>query len=374
MAKEKITLIVVGDIIINRDDPKSIFDRVVDVLNSGDITFANCDQGYGDPALGGPFQFRPGRPDPRNIPALTYAGLDVVSMANNHTLDWGEDAMLDGLDRVRKVGIEIVGAGKNIAEARKPAILERKGNKVGFLAYGCIGPDHYEAEENKPGFAPMRAWTVYEPDPWAQPGNLPKVMSVAHKGDLAAMIEDVRKLKARVDAVVVSFHWGLHFVPAVIPMYEFEVGHAAIDAGADLIVGGHAHILKGIEVYKGKVIFHAMNNFAVGGPPSRVYDKWRPRGFDPLLPSKTYGFTPDPEIGGHPEARMTIIGKVAIEDGKIKKVSYLPCYINSDCQPEIMRRRDARGKQTGEYVEKISRSQNLPVTFSWDGDEVDISA
>ena len=218
---------------------------------------------------------------------------------------------------MNKTNIKLVGIGKNLTEARKPVILEKKGNRVGFLAYGCIGPDGYEAWEDKPGYAPMRAYTIY--DKWDyQPGTPPRIITVAYPDDLAAMEEDIRKLKSQVDVVAVSLHWGLHFQHAVIPMYAFQVGHAAIDAGADIILGGHAHILKGIEVYKGKVIFHALNNFAFG-MRQRAHTATPPGG-DPLARgarrfSEMYHFTPEPGSIWHPEAKRTLIGKVIIEDG-----------------------------------------------------------
>ena len=286
MKKERIILIALGDIILQGDKPETMFDHVIDVLHSGDIVFANCDQTYSDKGYN-PSRGLADASGPRNIPALIHASLDVVSLANNHTLDWGYDNLLDTLERLSKTEIKVVGVGKNLAEVRLPIIKESKGNRVGFLAYGCIGPDGYEAWEDKPGYAPMRAWTIY--DKWDyQPGTPPQIVTLAYKDDLAAMEEDVRKLKSQVDVVMVSFHWGLHFQHAVIPMYEFEVAHAAIDAGADIIIGGHAHILKGIEVYKGKVIFHAMNNFAVGGRRIATGGEQRPHGMGLRPGRKTF--------------------------------------------------------------------------------------
>ncbi|MFC1989217.1 CapA family protein [Chloroflexota bacterium] len=380
MNKGTITLIAVGDLIIDRDEPTTIFDHVVNVLRSGDITFANCDQAYSDKGspyvglIGGPF-YRVLPSDPKNITALVYAGLDVVSFANNHTMDFGPEALLDSIDRLHSEGIQVVGAGKNIAEARQPVILEKKGNRVGFLAYGCVGPESTEATENRAGHVPIRAWTIYKQVDY-QPGNPPQIITLAYKDDLSDMEQDIRKLRSQVDVVVVSFHWGLHHIPAQIPMYEFELGHAAIDAGADIILGGHAHILKGIEVYKGKVIFHALNNFAVefhGRDMNSVKMAIAERA---ERGCHAY-YEPDPEYPAdhrQPEARATIIAKVIIERGEIQKVSYVPCYENKKAEPEIVTRSDPKGNEVFTYIEKISRSQNLSTNFVWEGDEVVISA
>ncbi|MFC1534907.1 CapA family protein [Thermodesulfobacteriota bacterium] len=363
MNKEKITLIALGDLMLGYK-PETLFDHVVDVLRSGDITFANCDQVYSDKGHPNPTIF-PSPSDPKNIPSLVDAGLDVISLANNHTLDWGNDALLDTMERISETNIKAVGVGKNITEARQPVILEKKGNRVGFLAYGCVGPEGYEAWEDKPGYAPVHSYTIYEKWDY-QPGTPPRIITIADTDHLAAMEEDIRTLKSQVDVVAVSFHWGLHFQSAVIPMYGFQIGHAACDAGADIILGCHAHILKGIEVYKGKVIFHGQNNFAFrpfgpsGPPPSfRGHSNKPGKSFRDIYDKF------DPE-----EALATLIGKVIIEEGQIKKVSYLPCYINKESEPEIVTRSDPKGEEVVSYIEKISRSQNLSTKFTWDGDEV----
>jgi poly-gamma-glutamate capsule biosynthesis protein CapA/YwtB (metallophosphatase superfamily) len=355
MKREAVTLLGVGDILIDREQPETIFRHVAEFLRSADIVFANCEQALSDKGCPNPEQAA--YSDPRNIPALLDAGIDVVSLANNHTQDWGPEALLDTMARLKEAGLPYVGVGRNLTEARQPVILERKGTKVGFLAYGCVGPDGYEAEDDKPGYAPVRSWTIYDRvDP--QPAAPPRIVSIPYKDDLAAMVYDIQKLKAKVDVVVISFHWGLHFMPRIIPMYCFDIGHAAIDAGADLILGTHTHILKGIEVYKGKAIFYSESNFALetGGPHMR--DQRHIGKFH-----KHYGL-PGPEV------RYTLIAKAIIEGGDVRQVSYIPCYANDQSEPEIVTRSDPRGQQVFDYVEDISRSEGLLDHFSWEGDEV----
>lgn len=361
MKKESITLLGIGDILIDREEPETIFRYVAEVLRSADITFANAEQGFCK--KGCPSPIHASYSDPRNISAYLYAGIDVLSMANNHTLDWGTEGLLDSIARLKKAGLPPLGVGKNLVEARKPVILERKGTRVGFLAYGCIGPDGYEAEEDKPGYAPVRAWTIYEKVDY-QPATPPRIVSFPYKEDMEAMVDDIKKIRTQVDVVVVSFHWGQHLIPRIIPMYCFDVGHAAVDAGADLILGGHTHILKGIEVYKGKVIFYSLNNFACElgqGTLSLKVNSGISKKF-----TKIYGTM------HHPEAKATLIAKVIIENGKIKRVSYIPCYINEKEEPAIVTRGDKRGQEVFNYVEDISRSENLSVHFAWDGNEVRI--
>jgi len=359
MKKERLTLLAVGDILIDREKPKTIFGHVAPILRSADITFANAEQGF---CLNGcPSPIHASYSHPRNISALLYAGIDVLSLANNHTLDWGTDGLVESMARLKKAGLPCVGVGKNLAEAHQPVILEKKGTKVGFLAYGCIDPDGYEAEEDKPGYAPVRAWTIYEKVDY-QPATPPRIVSFPYKEDLAAMVDDIKALKPKVDIVVVSFHWGQHLIPRIIPMYCFDIGHAAVDAGADLILGGHTHILKGVEVYKGKVIFYSLNNFACELGTGTLSLSVNARTSRKL--TSVYGTM------HHPEAKATIIAKALIENGDIKQVSFIPCYINNREEPQIVTRRAKKGQEVFNYVEDISRSENLPVHFAWDGDEV----
>ena len=362
MEKALITFLGIGDVLIDREKPESIFQHTADVLRSAEITFANAEQGYSE--LGNPGPIHASYSHPRNIPALIYAGIDVLSLANNHTLDWGPENLLDTIARLKAVGIPSVGAGKNLFEAHQPVILERKGNKVAFLAYSSTGPDGYEAEEDKPGYAPVRVWTIYEKVDY-QPATPPRIVSFPYKEDLAAMVEAIRKLKAQVDVVIVSFHWGQHLIPRVIPMYCFEVGRAAVDAGADLILGGHTHVLKGIEVYKGKVIFYSLSNYACELGPGTLGLSTSNRMAKKL--AQLYGTT------HHPEAKATLIVKALIQDGQIKQVSYLPCYINEREEPLLMTQRDSRGQEVFNYVEDISKSEKLPAHFSWQNNEVVIS-
>ena len=193
---------------------------------------------------------------------LTYAGFDVMSFASNHALDRGEQALFEAIDTLTTNSIAVIGAGKNIDEARKPVILERKGTKVAFLAYCSVLPKGYQATPEKSGCAPMRASTFYEQVDWPA-GTAPRIITLANKDDLAAMVRILNRQELWQTSSIMSIHWGIHYVPAVIAMYQKEVGYAAIDAGVDLILGHHAHLLKGIEIYKGKFIFYSLGNFVM---------------------------------------------------------------------------------------------------------------
>src|SRR5262249_885437 len=182
------------------------------------------------------------------------AGFNVVSTAGNHHMIGGIEAFVDTLNALKQNNILPVGVGMNLAEARTPAIVERKGTKVAFLGYSSAIPRcelPWEARPNRPGCNPMFINTHYDQVD-SHPGTPPRIITFAERQNLKDMEEDIKKAKAQADVVVMSIHWGIHHIPAMIPMYEYEVAHAAIDAGVDLILGTGPHLLKGIEVYKGK--------------------------------------------------------------------------------------------------------------------------
>jgi len=161
-----LSLVAVGDIILEPETHSQTFEHIKHVLRGGDITFGNVDQACSD--LGSdPSGFWPiyaGAPPHSEafLDSLKDAGFDVLGYGNNHALDWGYDAFLDTLVQCRKRGLEPIGGGANLAEARTPAIVNRNGTSVGFLSYCSIGFDGYEAEQNRPGHVPMRAHTHYE--------------------------------------------------------------------------------------------------------------------------------------------------------------------------------------------------------------------
>ncbi len=363
MAKDNdlVTFLAVGDVIIARKDYQNSFGKAEAMLREADITFFNCETPYaekGTPSLGS-YGCTPH--DPSKMSVLASAGLDVCSMANNHTGDWGVDATVECRERLEAMGIAVCGAGRDINEARKPAILERKGVRMAFLGYMSTGPYTYRAEEGHPGAATIRAHTLYEPYDY-QPGTPPvKVISFAYKEDLQGMVEDIKKAREQADIVIMTDHWGVHHLPVIIPDYGFEVGHAAIDAGADLVLGTHPHILKGIEVYKGKVIVHSLANFAMGGAEGVR-----------TLRSESYA-----KIMGQcyqrprAEQSKTIILKCLISGKKIQRISYIPVMLDAEWgNPEPLVNSDPRAKDIFEYMTDITRRAGLDTKYSWEGNEV----
>lgn len=230
---------------------------------------------------------------------LKQAGFHVLSIANNHIMDYGAEGLLDTLEILSESGIRHVGAGRNIMEARKPVLIHTKGVDVGFLAY-C---DVYRASKKRAGAAP----------------------TVCSK-------QDVKKLKDSSDIVVVSLHQGQYFEwpsPA-----EIETAHRIVDLGADLVLIHHAHFLKGIETYHNGIIAYSLGNF--------VFDN-----------------TIDPSWSDTERARESMILQCKLTKKGVEGASPIPVIISQECQPvlpskHIADRISKRIQQMSENIENDS--------------------
>ena len=357
-----------GDIAPTRDDLDSIFAKVAPVIRSGDLAFCQLEAVLSDKGSKLPQVRLECTGSPEIAAAIRRAGFSVVSFASNHCLDMGTEAFLETIGVLKAQDLAVIGVGRNLEEARRPAIVEKKGTRIAFLAYNSILPQSFWAEKDRPGCAPLRAHTLYEQIEHDQPGTPCRVHTFAHRGDLQAMVEDVRRAKEQADLVFVSMHWGIHFIPAVLADYQKELAYAAIDAGADLIIGHHAHILKGIEVYKGRVIFYSLGNYAIE-LPRNFRDKELHS--DQFREIRALNQDWQPEKMNWPfDSYKSMTVKCRIEGGKIKSVSFLPTYIGYDDTPEIVSAGDPRFQEVADYVREITASQGLNASFTVRGDEV----
>lgn len=376
IGKDSITLVAVGDIRLARKDYNVSFDKVASIIKSADISFFNCDTIYAENGTRSPMRYyeRAWRDndgnvatpnDPRKMPALTLAGFNVCTLANNQSLQWGVNAAVDCRERLEAMGIAVCGFGRNMTEARQPAIVEKNGVKVAFLGYLSVGPYEYKAEEAKPGVAVVRAHTVYEPYDF-QPGTLARILTWPDKDDLHSMKEDIESARERADLVIVTDHWGIRHAPVLVPDYEWDVGHAAIDAGADLVLGTRPQILKAIEVYKGKVIFHSLASFALEEEIGRKQG-------EPIT-AKLKSYVQNEAAYGPRslDSQKSIIVKCAISGKKIERVSYVPVLLEDDASPEALVHTDPRFQDVINYTEAITRAVGLDTKFSSEGDEVAI--
>ena len=367
-------LYFVGDTAPKRDDMDSIFAKTGDFLRSADLLFGQLEAVVTDKGAPACQSRLPLRIYPSAAETLKRAGFDVMSNAGNHIMDWGYEGYYDTMHHMKKAGIDIVGAGDNLDEARKPVIkVLDDGTKIGFLAYCSILPQDYWALPDRPGANPMRGITAAPCKEHDQPGTPVRIFSWPHPDDLQNMLDDIAALRPQVDILVVSQHWGIHFTPAVIADYQRYVGHFALDAGADIVVGHHTHILKGIEVYKGKPLVYSLANFATEGPVAYFEGK------QGLIHDSRHGdirqlnedFKKNPKRTMPFDSCMTILLKMIVENKKVKQVSYIPVWIDDDTFiPEIVKPDDERFMKIINYMTEITESQNITPHFTIKGEEV----
>ncbi len=373
---KKTKIFAIGDIAVNRDQPDTIFELVHEKIKEADFAFGQIEAIYsklGEVNVSGTSS--PLRGDPENVAAIGRAGFNLASFASNHCMDYGISAFHDTIAHFRAIkGMHLFGAGANLAEARKPVITEHNGNKIGWLAYCSILPIRYWADVDRPGCAPARARTIYETLEPDQPGTPPRIITYPHDEDLAHIIEDITALKAKVDVVIVSMHWGLHFKEGELATYETRYAKLAIDAGADVILGHHQHILKPIEIYKGKPIFYGLANFAFDmyyqpgelDKPERIERRQR------LHP----GWTHDPSYPTFPfpvDSRKGMAVFLEVENHKVSKVRWQPTMINQKSQPRLLKASEPEFGEVLAYMRKITQSQKISTQFEIDGDTITLA-
>ena len=240
----EVTLVAVGDVLLCRGVGKQIdkhgadwlFDDTRDLLKGADLAFCNLECPLSNRGVPQKRRFL-FRAEPKLAKALHANGLSVVSLANNHTLDYGRDAMLDTVEAARKAGMTPVGAGVNKAEASRLRVVTKHGLRVGFVA-NCDLPSY---------------GVVMLPDK-------PTIACV----DSHSLPARIRAAKAKCDALVVSFHWGVEYMKQPTERQR-KLAHLCIDNGADLRLGHHPHVLQPVETYRGKPIAYSMGGFIWDG-------------------------------------------------------------------------------------------------------------
>src|SRR5919199_3445745 len=208
---------------------------VLDLLRQADIALANLEtplttRGVAQEKLSVL------RADPTLADDLVAAGIDIVTLANNHLLDYGPEGLVDTLAALDARGIPYVGAGPTLEQARAPRVLQGSGGRIGFLGFASTLPQGFAAGPARPGVAPIRATTTFVVEGYTlleQPGTAPPIATFPLEIDLEATVESVRALRQHVDYVVVTGHWGVVGQDAVMD-YQRAIAHALIDAGADL--------------------------------------------------------------------------------------------------------------------------------------------
>lgn len=367
-------VLATGDLAPDRDDADACFAGTRELLNGAEIVFGQLETSLADRGVRLPQARHAVLTKPAVAGALARAGFDVISCAGNHCMDWGPDAFAETMRHLRAAGLQVVGAGANIDEARRPVIRTlADGTRVAFLAYSSILPAGYWAEARRPGCAPMRAHTLYEQVELDQPGTPARIHTFPDRGDLAAMQDDIRAAKRGADVVLVSHHWGIHFVRASIADYQRDVARAAVEAGADAILGHHAHILKGAELIDGRPVFYSLCNFATD---LRMDPEHAARPSFKEIQSLAEDWVPDFEslYNFPPAARMSAVARLRIERGRIVESSLVPLWIDRDAVPRVLRADDARFAQVRDYLAAITGEAGLNAAFTAVDDRLMVSA
>jgi poly-gamma-glutamate capsule biosynthesis protein CapA/YwtB (metallophosphatase superfamily) len=248
--QDEITIAAVGDLMLGgraepflkEFGPDYPFTDVMPFLSRADVVVGNLESSIssrGTAVENKKFTLRAG---PIAALALKKAGIRVVTLANNHSMDYGPLALKDTLGVLDQHDILYTGAGMDLDDARSPAVLKIKGKTIAFLSYSLTFPLEFFASASRPGTAPGYAEFVKS---------------------------DIEKARPAADLVVVSFHWGAELMTAAKD-YQVELGRKAIDWGADLVLGHHPHVLQELEVYQGRLIAYSLGNFVFGSESNRT--------------------------------------------------------------------------------------------------------
>jgi poly-gamma-glutamate capsule biosynthesis protein CapA/YwtB (metallophosphatase superfamily) len=357
-----ITLAAVGDVLVDRDAPETAFTQVRERLAQADVVFGNCEGPYSDTEERNTSSWGWVLSTPRSLAALS--AFDVMSVANNHIMDAGYRGLSDTLSGLRNAGVTPVGAGESLAEARAPVFLERDGLTVGFLAYTCVYAPGFAAWAARPGCATVEVHTVYRSE-LGQPGTRPQVQTFVDPAAKAAVAADVAAARAGADVLVVSMHWGIHNLPAELADYERELGHAVVDAGADLVLGHHQHIVKGVELYRGKPIFYGLGNFLFDTSTEKVLER------SAVAREAFAGFLPfyGVHLSSHPDARRAMLVRARLSRAGIEEVAIVPCRQDDHHEPFPVEADDGEFDAFLVYLREINARAGLEATFDARGDE-----
>jgi len=271
-----------GDVnLMNVTDPATPFRRVAEEFRAADMVFSNLECCLYAPSRTHSFHNEGFYADPVvGAASLRDAGIAAVGIANN--VNYGDAAILSSIASLDQAGIRHTGAGPDRAAANAPAVVERRGVRFGFLQRSSVyWPTNHEAGAHDPGIAVIRAHTAYqvpmhktrpEIPPMNRPGIPPIVVTWADAESLRLFAEDIAALRSRSDVVVASCHWGLGKETLA---YMRDIGHAAIDAGADMVIGHGPHYSLAVEVYRGKPIFYGLGSFSFHtGHGGRAHGDW----------------------------------------------------------------------------------------------------
>ncbi len=352
---EVLDIAVAGDLVLDEPDAGHWLSGIAPALKQADICVGHLEVPHtrrgqelaGDvPAPGAP---------PENLAALADAGFDMLSLAGNHMSDCGLEGIADTIEGLDALGLAHAGAGPDLASARAAAWVQAGSARVALLSYNCVGPEAGWAAPGRAGVAYLRVATS-DGLPVAPAASLVSAEDEA----FAVLAEDIAAVRERADVVLVAMHKGMVHVPALLAPYERPLAHAAIEAGADAVLGHHAHIAKGIEFHRGRPIFHGLGNACVVTSALSPDQDHPARAAWAEKRKRLFGFEPDPEYRlapFHPEAVNAFIGRVVWQDGELR-AGILPVHVEPPGRPVLAE--GERRREICRYVERITVAAGLP--------------
>lgn len=254
---------------------------------------------------------------PSLLGELRKVNVSGVSLANNHMFDYGAEGLRDTFKNLKKNDIPFTGAGNNLKEALSPIELNNDGSKIRIYSLATTLPLESAASNERPGVAPIRVKCTYYFDGVAiqeQPGTPPTSYCYVDETDLGRVKRILRANKKENVTSIITIHWGMPYQYNLMD-YQKEIAHALIDAGADLIIGHHPHVLQQMESYKEKLIFYSLGNFI-----------WQPSGKRMGVDTK-WNFWP-PQYGKWGMSQDSAIVEIGLSDGEVSEARVTPVFLD----------------------------------------------
>ena len=356
-----LVVLLAGDLVLDVEDPDHWLAGIAPAIRAADLAIGHLEVPHTDRGteLAGDVPAPGARPE--HLDALVRAGFAAVSLAGNHIADCGPDGITDTIARLDALGIAHSGAGATLAAARAPALIERAGRRVALLSYNCVGPEAAWATDVKAGCNYLRIATA-DGGPVTPTATLTDVTEDA----VAQLRADIGALRAASDLVIVALHKGLVHTPAVLAPYERPLAAAALAAGAEVVVGHHAHMLRGIERRDGRPVFHGLGNACV---VTRALDPGQDhpgRAAWARRRRELFGFEPDPRYPlapFHPEAVHGMLGVAIVHAEGGLSTCILPTFSEPPGRPVCVQ--DHRAEAVIGYLETIGATAGLPA-LTWE--------
>ena len=365
-----IELVFAGDLVLDEPDPDHWLSGIAGVVRAAHISIGHLEVPHsrrgselqGDvPAPGA---------DPAHLAALKRAGFSAVTLGGNHIADLGAVGIADTRDELQRLGLRFTGAGANLVEARAPALLEVADRRVALLSFNCVGPEAAWATAERAGCAYVRIETA---DGSAIAPSAP--LERINAESLDEMRQAIADARSHADVVIVALHKGIVHTPIRLSPYERALSHAAIDAGGDVVLGHHAHIVRGIELYRGKPIFHGLGNGCVVTRALSPNQSHAARAAWARKRREMFGFEPDPayELAPfHPEAVNAMLGRIRIDRTGAVHSGFTPVFVEPPGRPTLAH--GALADRVIDYIDRITRDAGMPaLTFTRTGDDVWLS-